>query len=559
MSSPGRLSLGRLSLGRLSLGRLARRTALLGLGSALLADGASAQSKRKPAAPPVSLVVETHRGKIRGGLSDTIKVFKGIPYAGTPDGNNRFHPPRPAKSWAGIRDTLAYGPKCPQLSSPRASYTASWTYEKEASEDCLLLNVWTPALRDQRKRPVMVWLHGGGFSTGSGSRNVFDGTRLSQRGDVVVVTLNHRLNVFGFLYLAHLAGSEFAESGNAGMLDIIAALRWVHENIPAFGGDPQNVTIFGQSGGAAKVSVLMAMPQARGLFHKAIVQSGSHLDGLTPDEATKSAQAYLAALNIKPNDIGRLLRLPTDTLVAGLQTVMASAARPNFSPVVDGIALPRAPWAPDAPGVSASIPMIIGSTRTETTALIGATHPEDFSLTDATLPSRLAGWVPEKDVGRVIAGFRALMPSASPSGLFWAITTDRRVRQQAWAQAERKAAQGDAPVWLYELDWATPIDDGKWGSPHALDLAFVFDNVAKSEAMVGTGDDPQLLADQMASAWIAFARAGNPNTSALPQWPPFTLSDRTALVFDRTPHAQKDLRGQERLLLASLPAYRVAR
>jgi para-nitrobenzyl esterase len=541
--------------------RLPRRTALLGLGSAILAaDGATAQPRRKPAAAPVSPVAETHRGKVRGGISDTIKVFKGIPYAGAPDGNLRFLPPPPAKTWAGVRDTLAFGPKCPQLGGPKPSYDASWTYEKESSEDCLVLNVWTPALHDQRKRPVMVWLHGGGFSEGSGSRNVFDGTRLCQRGDVVVVTLNHRLNVFGFLYLAHLAGSEFAESGNAGMLDIVAALRWVHENIAAFGGDPQNVTIFGQSGGAAKVSVLMAMPQARGLFHKAIVQSGSALDGLTPDEATKSAQTYLSALNIKPNDIGHLLRLPTDALLAGLQTVMtAPGPRPNFSPVIDGIALPRAPWTPDGPPVSASVPMIVGSTRTETTALIGATHPEDFSLTDATLPARLADWIPQKDVARVIAGFRALMPSASPSDLFWAITTDRRVRQEAWAQAERKSAQGGAPVWLYELDWATPVDDGKWGSPHALDLAFVFDNVAKSEAMVGTGDEPQRLADQMASAWIAFARTGTPNTNALPQWPPFTMIDRATMVFDRTSRVQKDFRGQERLLLASLPGYRVAR
>jgi para-nitrobenzyl esterase len=237
----------------------------------------------------------------------------------------------------------------------------------------------------------------------------------------------------------------------------------------------------------------------------------------------------------------------------------AHGAKPNFSPVVDGIALPRSPWTPDGPPVSASIPMIIGTTRTETTALIGATHPDDFSLTDATLPVRLADWVPAKDVPRVIAGFKALMPSASPSDLFWAITTDRRVRQQAWTQAERKAAQNGAPVWLYELDWPTPVDGGKWGSPHSLDLAFVFDNVARSEAMVGSGDAPQHLADQMASAWIAFARTGNPNTSPLPKWAPFTAAERTTMVFDTTPRAQNDHRGRERLLLASLPGYRVAR
>ncbi|MFL5282329.1 MAG: carboxylesterase family protein [Rhodopila sp.] len=237
----------------------AGRRSLLALAVAALssapAHAAPPAAGRKPAPPP-NIVVETHRGKVRGVLEDGIKVFKGIPYAATTAGLNRFHPPKPAKSWTGVRDTVVYGPMCPQLATERGSYAASWTIDKEAGEDCLVLNVWTPALHDQRKRPMMVWLHGGGFSAGSGSRNVFDGTRLCQGGDVVVVTVNHRLNVFGFLYLGRLGGSEYAESGNLGMLDLIAALRWVHETIAAFGGDPGNVTIFGQSGGGAKVSTL---------------------------------------------------------------------------------------------------------------------------------------------------------------------------------------------------------------------------------------------------------------------------------------------------------------
>ena len=501
---------------------------------------------------------------MRGTVDDGIKVFKGIPYAATTAGLNRFRAPKPAKTWPGVRDAVAYGPTCPQLAAERGSDMASSTFDRDGGEDCLVLNVWTPALHDQRRRPVMVWLHGGGFSAGSGSRNVFEGTRLCRRGDVVVVTLNHRLNVFGFLYLARLGGAEFAESGNAGMLDLVAALHWVHDTIAAFGGDPGNVTIFGQSGGAAKVSVLMAMPQARGLFHKAIVQSGSHLDGLTPDEATKHALTFLAAADVQPTELQRLAKLPTGGLVAGLAKVMnAPGPKPNYSPVVDGIVLPSVPWQPGgqpgAPAVSAGVPMIIGSTRTETTAILGAGHPEYLAQDDASLPGNLSGWLPERDISRIIAGFRRLMPAASVSDVFFAITTDRRVRQQAWAQAERKAAQGGASVWLYELDWATPVDGGKWGSPHSLDLAFVFDNVGKSEAMVGSGPEPQRLADQMSSAWIAFARNGNPNGSAIPAWPPFVSGERATMVFNTQSRVVNDFRGDERALLASLPLYRVTR
>jgi para-nitrobenzyl esterase len=428
------------------------------------------------------------------------------------------------------------------------------------SEDCLVLNIWTPALRDHRKRPVMVWFHGGGFSTGSGGSPVYDGTNLARKGDVVVVSLNHRLSVFGHLYLARLGGTEYAESGNLGVLDLVVALRWIHTNIAEFGGDPGNVTIFGQSGGGAKVSTLMAMPQTRGLFHRAIVQSGSQLDGLTTDEATANALAFLKAAEIPVTDLSRLQKLTFEQLLAVLRkTGLASGAQPNFSPVVDGKFLPKAPWVPEGPATSATVPMMIGTTKTETTALIGGGDPSAFSVDDSSLRKRLAAWMPADEVDRIIAGYRKATPGAPPSDLFFAITTARRVRQQSWIQAEHKAAQNAAPVWLYELDWQTPVDGGKWQSPHSLDLAFVFDNVAKSESMVGRGDEPRKLAEQMSAAWLAFARTGNPNNKFMPQWTQFHVPERTTMVFDVKSHAVDDFRGDERQLLAPLPLYRVSR
>ena len=497
---------------------------------------------------------------MRGANNEGIRTFKGIPYGASTEGANRFRVPRPAVPWTGIRDVVSPGPICPQELRGRPSYAESWTTEQPMSEDCLYLNIWTPALRDHHKRPVMVWLHGGGFATGSGASPVYDGANLARKGDVVVVTLNHRLNVFGHLFLARAGGTEYAESGNLGILDIVAALRWIRVNIAEFGGDPGNVTIFGQSGGGAKVSVLMALTQTRGLFHRAIVQSGSHLDGLSQDEAHATALAFLKTMDVPANDLARLRGLSFDQILAGMRRLAATpGARANFSPVIDGRFLTRAPWTPDGPSASASVPMLIGSTKTETTALVGATDPSAFTLDEAGLRKKLEAWLPAKDLDRVVAGYRRAAPSATPSDLFFAITSARRVRQQAWLQAERKAAQNAAAVWLYELDWQTPVDGGKWKSPHSLDLAFVFDNVARSKSMVGEGGEQRLLAEQMSAAWIAFARTGNPNTKALPQWPPFRAAERATMVFDAKTRVTNDFRGDERELLASLPVYRVVR
>jgi para-nitrobenzyl esterase len=514
-----------------------------------------------PKQPDVqNAIVETSRGRLRGVISGGIRTFKGIPYGAPTDGLNRFTQAKPAVPWSGIRDAFAYGPMCPQEVRPRPSFASSWAVSTPMSEDCLVLNIWTPALRDHHKRPVMVWFHGGGFSTGSGGNPVYDGNNLARKGDVVVVTLNHRLNIFGHLYLARLGGTEYAESGNLGILDLVAALRWIHTNIAEFGGDPANVTVFGQSGGGAKVSTLMAMPQTRGLFHRAIVQSGSQLDGLTTDEANANTLAFLKAAEVPVTDIARLQKLTTEQLLAALRKFVSDlGGRQKFSPVVDGKFLPRTPWLPDGPPNSANVPMIIGTTSTETTALIGADDLSVFSLDEADLRKKLSPWLPTNDLDRVIAGYRKFEPEMSPSDLFFAITSARRVRQQAWLQAEHKAAQNNAPVWLYELDWPTPVDGGKWKSPHSLDLAFVFDNIARSESMVGRGDEPRALAEQMSASWLAFAHTGNPNNRLLPQWVQFRVPERATMVFNVKSHAVSDFRGDERQLLASLPIYRVNR
>jgi para-nitrobenzyl esterase len=442
---------------------------------------------------------------------------------------------------------------CPQLTSPLPSIFASWTFDKEASEDCLRLNVWTPVLRDNRKRPVMVWFHGGDFAALSGSRNVFDGTRLCLKGDVVVVTVNHRLNLFGYLYLGELV-KDLPDSGNAGMLDLVAALHWVRNNIAEFGGDPGNVTIFGQSGGGAKVSNIMAMPAARGLYHRAIVQSGSYyLQAMDRDAGTRQAATLLKALEIDPRDAARLIDLPTQTLLDGFAKASKTPDKPNYRPVVDGRSLPAGPWSPGAPAVSAHVPMMIGTMATETTLLAGAADPSTFTLDDTAMRQKLAAWLPPESIDTVVAEFRARQPDATPSDLFFAISTDRLMRQGAWQQAERKAAQHAAPAYLYELDWRTPVEGGKWHTPHSLDLALVFDNVAKSAAMVGTGAEPQELADQMSATWLAFAHTGNPDNPAIPHWPAYATNDRPTMVFNLRSQVVNDYRGNERLALAGLP------
>lgn len=463
------------------------RRALLGAAAAVVASRGRAQSMTE------GPIASTVYGRVRGATDNSIHVFKGIPYGATTGGAARFHAPMPPTAWGGVREALAFPPMAPQSPITLGGLFASWTFDKEMSEDCLALNVWTPGLRDGVKRPVMVWFHGGDFSSLSGSRNVFDGVRLCRRGDVVVVTVNHRLNAFGYIYLAEIAPNMDAVA-NPGMLDLVAALRWVRDNIAEFGGDPGNVTIFGQSGGGGKVSTIMAMPDAAGLFHRAIVQSGSyarsaHLEAMSPAEATRHARTLLNALGISPGDATKLATLPVNDVVGGMAKVARGPDRAIWRPVADGKVLPGGPWWPDAPTASAQVPLMIGTTATEMTMLIGTFDAGTFSLDEDGLRKRVLAWMRQEDADRVIADFRADRPEATPSELFFAIATASSFRKGAWTQAGLKAAQNAAPVYLYELDWQTPVDGGKWHSPHSLDLAFVFDNVAKSASMVAKGQN----------------------------------------------------------------------
>jgi len=504
-----------------------------------------AQAPESEVVAPIAL---TTAGKVRGYVDQKINVFKGIPY-GDDTSTRRFQPPVPPKPWSGVRDALRFGPMAPQsggrggdgfFPTPKAGIALS--------EDCLSLNVWTPALHDGHRRPVLVYFHGGGYSGWSVDVDVYDGVRLCRRGDVVVVTVNHRLNGFGYLYLAELGGPEFADSGNVGMLDLVLALKWVRANVAEFGGDPNCVTIFGQSGGGAKCATLMAMPAARGLFHRVLTMSGQQLTGRTRAHATADARAVLKALDLMPERLAEIKTVPLDRLMAAMRGG-------TWTPVVDGGALPRDPFAPDASPLSADIPMVIGNTHDETAFFFG-NDPANFTLTWEALPGRIQQNVrqfigdlaPEK----IVAEYRRLYPNYNASDVFFAATTAARSWKGMVLESERRARQANSPTYVYYLNWHTPVDEGKWRAPHTLDVPLFFDNLAYAASMTGTGPDAQQVADLMSDALIAFARTGNPTTPALPKWPRFDLEKRATMLFDLPSRVEEDPRGEERKLFAPI-------
>jgi para-nitrobenzyl esterase len=487
-----------------------------------------------------SLIAVTTTGKIRGYKDSGIISFKNIPY-GDNTAKRRFMAPVPPQPWEGVRDAFKFGPIAPQQRPTNSAMNIS--------EDCLNLNAWTPELHDGRNRPVMVWFHGGAYSNGTSNMDINDGVRLCKRGDVVVVTVNHRLNLFGYLYLAELGGQEFAESGNVGMLDLVLALQWVRDNISEFGGNPQNVTIFGQSGGGAKCATLMAMPAARGLFHKVITQSGQQLTGRRRENATETAKAVLKALELSLDSINAIKTMPVERLIAAMQNFY-------YGPVTDGTILPRDPFDPDASPLSSDIPMMMGNNHDETRSLIGGGDSTLFLLTWEELPARILKHVKQfignLDPNEIIAKYRQWYPQYSPSDVFFSATTAARSWKGFVIESERRAQQHGAPTYVYQFDWSSPIEGGKWKAAHAIEIAFVFDNIAYGASQVGTGPDQQAMADMMSDAWIAFARTGNPDTKNLPHWPRFNFDKRETMIFNLVPYIKSDPRGEERRLFAPI-------
>lgn len=495
------------------------------------------------------LVVETASGKLRGQEDRGVGVFKGIPYAAAPVGENRFRPPRKMVPWAGTRDARAYGSMAIQSDNAfnlPAELMAIWPLGgvEEMSEDCLYLNVWTSGLSGS-KRPVLFWCHGGGFFTGSGSSPWTDGGNLCRLDDVVIVSFNHRLGALGYLHLEDIAGRDLEGAGTAGVRDIVAALEWVRENIGRFGGDPDNVTIFGESGGGAKVAVLMALPAAKGLFHKAIIQSGPALQMATREDGTRTARQFLVELGLGDKDTAALRMVPVERILAAQNAVQASVRgasiadrrRLGFNPVIDGSYFPGGPFAPTAPKASADVPLMIGSNKDEQSLFLGHLP----WVTDATfdnLPAALKPYLVKRAAG-IVDGYRAAQPSMPADQLALIIVGDLGVRMMSLQMAELKLAQKAADVFVYLFNWETPVLGGRLRSCHTLEIPFVFNTADTAEL---TGNDPArlALAETMARAWIAFARNGSPG------WPAYNLTDRPTMVFDLESRIENDPFGAER-------------
>ena len=525
-----------------------------------LAIGGVALLSRHLSAATRSSSVETTAGKIRGYVEDGVHIFKGVRYGDSTAGAARFLPPVKPRPWRGTRETVAYGPRAPQPFRRMVPEIGdALVGPGTTSEDCLFLNVWTPATARNGRRPVMVWLHGGGFRTGSGNSVFYDGKELARKHDAVVVTVTHRLNVFGFLNLAGIGGEKYERASNVGMQDIVLALEWVRDNIDAFGGSPASVTIFGQSGGGGKTAILTGMPSAKGLFHRAIIQStlwDTAITALEPGSASAATDVLLSRVGLKPAELDRLQQLPAEQLIQALAGPGGDIST-RYVPVRDGRTLTVHPFEPGASEIAAAVPILCGSNETESVPYQNPDDPfwhstiaDDTKLRDQV---KRAIRVDDADADRLIALYRKNRPGDSRDDLALVIASDNSpLRLSSYAIAERKSAQGRAPVYSYLFKWRSPVAEGKLRSMHGMELPFVFDHVDNTPFMNGTGRDRYALAETMAAAWVSFARTGNPNHAGLPAWPAFDAARRATMVFDTECKAIDDPYGEERRALQAV-------
>ena len=497
----------------------------------------------------MTAAVQTSAGKIRGLVRYGVHQFWGVPYAASTEGANRFMPPVKTAAWTSVRDCFQVGHRAPQDADGPISEVWSLDRREPDGEDCLTINVFTPG-SGNGQRPVMVWLHGGGFSGGSGNWVLYDGTNLARKEDVVMVAVNHRLNLFGFLHLADLGGEKWANSSNVGMQDIVAALAWIKDNISAFGGDPRNVTIFGQSGGGGKVTTLMAMPSAKGLFRRAIAMSGSALRGTPRTNATKAAEEFLARLGLKSNQLDELQKIPFKQLQETFET------RPGIQglaggPVVDGKSLPTDQWYPAAPEVSATVPFMQGSVETEDA---WNDPPPPLEMPEEEMFTRVKR-IARNDDGKarnLVALYRKTHPGITNTDVWLIMNADNTRRANAQTLAELKVAQGKAANYQYYFNWRSPVHHGQMKSYHTLDIPFVLYNVDIAASMTGAGQERYALAHKMSAAYAAFARTGNPNHPDLPNWPAYNLTQRPTMILNNDCKVVNDPNREERLALKAI-------
>jgi len=534
--------------------RIDRRN-FIGIGAAAAA-GALAHGRLVPLwaqdtrGIPMTPVVQTASGRVRGVVRFGVNQFWGVPYAASTAGPNRFMPPMKPAPWTGVRDCFEVGHRSPQDADGPISEVFALDRQEPMGEDCLNINVFTPGL-GAGNRPVMVWLHGGGFAGGSGNWLLYEGTNLARKEDVVVVSVTHRLNLFGFLYLAGLGGGDrWANSSNVGMQDVVAALGWIKENIAAFGGNPSNVTTFGQSGGGSKVTTLMAMPSAKGLMHRAIAMSGAQVRGATRENATRAAEQFLGKLGLKPNQLDRLQQFTWQQL----QEAFFSEPRIQGlagGPVVDGRSLPRDQWAPDAPAVSADVPLMMGSTETEDA---WSDPPPSLQMPEDEMLTRVRRIVRNDDAKarELVALYRKTHAGISNTDVYLIMNADNTRRANAQLLSELKTAQGKAPAYLYFFNWRSPVHKGQMKAYHTLDIPFAFYNIDQAASMTGAMQNRYALAHKMSAAFAAFARSGNPNHADLPMWPAFNARTYPTMIFGNDTKVVNDPNREERLALKAI-------